>query len=226
VAPVPLSEAAAALGLGRHELVSFVGGGGKTTLLFTLGHQVDGSVVLTTTTKMGTDRTGGWPVVWSPSDEELVGRRVLAWQRADGSKVIGFDPDTVDRWFDLVDHVFVEADGSRGRPAKAPAPHEPVVPSRSTLVVCVIGADALDRVIEDQCHRPGRVAALAGCREYERLTPERAARVVQHADGGRKRVPPTARFAVAMTKVSPIDLDLVDAFAAHLDVPFVPILHT
>ena len=54
------------LGLGRSELVAFVGAGGKSSLLLGLGAElsVSGSrVVLTTTTKMGTDQIPGWATV-------------------------------------------------------------------------------------------------------------------------------------------------------------------
>ena len=44
----------------------------------------------------------------------------------------------------LFDIILVEADGSRGKPLKAPAPHEPVLPSKAACVVAVVGAKPLD----------------------------------------------------------------------------------
>ena len=41
------------------DVVSFVGGGGKTTALFALARHTPGTTLVTTTTKMGRDRTGG-----------------------------------------------------------------------------------------------------------------------------------------------------------------------
>ena len=72
VEPIALDELASALRLGSHELVSLVGGGGKTTGLFALGDQLGGTVVLTTTTKMGRVRTDGNHVMFDPDDGELV----------------------------------------------------------------------------------------------------------------------------------------------------------
>jgi probable selenium-dependent hydroxylase accessory protein YqeC len=40
-----------------------------------------------------------------------------------------------------------EADGSRMRPFKAPAEHEPVIPEETTLVVPVVGADIFGRTL-------------------------------------------------------------------------------
>ncbi len=205
--PIPIHNLARALDLGSHELISLVGGGGKTTALFALGSQLQGRVVLTTTTKMGRDRTGGRPVLFSPTDDELdaaVGRdrSVVAWKEDAVYKALGVEPQTCDHWFGRYDHVVVEADGSRRRPFKAPRPYEPVIPSRSTMVVACVGASALGRVITDQCQRPLRVAAAAGCEPGQRLTPERLAAVLLGERGSRKGVPPGARFAVMINQVT------------------------
>ena len=106
----------------------------------------------------------------------------------------------------------VEADGSRQRPFKAPADYEPVVPSTTTVIASVIGADALGRVIADQCHRPLRVAALAECTAYERLTPQAAATVLLHERGARKELPEAGRLAIVVTKVA----DANRSFVAEL----------
>jgi probable selenium-dependent hydroxylase accessory protein YqeC len=148
-------------------------------------------------------------VLLSPTDAELTAalsrsRSVVAWKSIDGTKAVGVDPIDCDRWFtdvEGVDHVLVEADGARRRPFKAPGALEPVIPATATTVIIVAGADALGRVIGDQCHRPLRVAALAGCRPYERLTPERAAKVLLHERGFLASVPPAARVAIVITKV-------------------------
>ena len=210
----PLNSLATDLGLGTHEHVAIVGGGGKTTVMHLLGRQLGGTRVLTCTTKMGHDQTGGLPTLLAPGDEELTSAAadgpVVAWRAIDGQKAIGVDPETCDGWFDLVDHVIIEADGSRRRPFKAPAEYEPVVPMTTTLMVSVIGADALGRVIADQCHRPMRVAALADCTPYERLSPEAAATVILHERGARKELPAGARFAVVISKVDHKSAGFVD----------------
>lgn len=218
---VDLNDVAEALDLGPHELVALTGGGGKTTLLFELGRRLRGRIVLTTTTKMGRDRTGDFPVLYSPTDDELLGvledeRVVLVWATTSGHKAVGVAPAACDRWMALADHVVAEVDGSRGRPFKAPRPLEPVIPDAATTVVSVIGADALGRVIWDQCHRPMRVAALAGCSPFDRLSPAAAATTLDHANGGRQGVPSSARFIVVVNKVDDTNTDLVDALVAEL----------
>ncbi len=214
---VALADVVAALELGAKEHVALVGGGGKSTLLRTIsvGRALDGRrVVGTTTTKMSADQDEGFERLLAPTDEEIVAAvergPVMAWSRIDGGKAHGTSPVDCDRWFDLVDDVVVEADGARHRPFKAPSPFEPVVPSTTTLMISVIGADALGRVIADQCHRPLRVAALAGCSPYVRLSPEGAARVLLHERGARRALPATSRFMVAITKVDQATESAVD----------------
>lgn len=179
-------------GIDPPELVSFVGGGGKSTLLLALGRTLRARgyrVLLTTTTKVGAAQMAG--------ESGFLSARQVA------HKLVGPSPEEVDVHFRSGHHdaVLVEADGSRHHLVKAPAWYEPVVPAASTLVVAVMGADALDRVIEDVAHRPLRVAAAAGCSPYERLTPARAARLLSSEQGARRGVPATSRFVVALTRV-------------------------
>ena len=206
--PVMIGDIADALGLGDHELVSLVGGGGKTTVLFALGTQLGGKVVLTTTTKMGRDRTGGHDPLFAPDADALLealdARRVaLAWHAGVDHKALGVGPQVCDRWFGLADHVVVEADGSRRMPFKAPLDYEPVVPSQTTTLVACVGAAALGAVISEQCQRPDRVAAVAGCSPEALLTPQRLATVLLSDQGSRKDCPPSARFAVVINQVLP-----------------------
>ncbi|MDH5519078.1 MAG: selenium cofactor biosynthesis protein YqeC [Acidimicrobiia bacterium] len=213
--PIAIDQLAEALKLGPHELVSLVGGGGKTTALFALGRQLEGTVVLTTTTKMHKGYTDGYPVFLSPNDGELSGalatnRAVLVWRDIDGGKALGVQSELCDRWFGLADYVVVEADGARRKPLTAPGPLEPVVPELTTLLVACVGADAFGRVIADQCHRPMRVAALAGCSPYQRLTPERLTKVLLSERGLQKGRPGAARFAIVLTKISQADVSFAE----------------
>jgi probable selenium-dependent hydroxylase accessory protein YqeC len=218
--PIRLTGVAEAFGIGVRSHVALVGGGGKSTLLQALGDQLSGSVALTCTTKMGADQDRDRRVLIGPTDDEVVqaARRqpVMVWSAVDGHKAIGVDPARCDVWFERIDHVVIEADGSRRRPFKAPADYEPIVPSTATMVVSVIGADALGRVIADQCHRPMRVAALAGCRADVRLEPWMAATVILHERGAAKAVPPGAELVVAINKVDHRNLELVSRLVDEL----------
>ncbi len=221
VAGVDMSRVASEIGLGPHELVSIVGGGGKTTLTFAIAGQLRGRRIVTTTTKMGRDQYGSAPVLIGPTDDEIVEALadheiVQVWGGVDDHKAIGCDPDAVDRWLDLADHVVVESDGARRQPFKSPRVFEPPVPAATTVAIAVIGADALGRVIADRCHRPLRVAAVGQCSPWVRLSPAIAARVLTSARGSRKNIPATARFVVVINKVRPGD-EAATELAANLN---------
>lgn len=211
---IPWSELGPAIDPAPREHIAIVGGGGKTTALFHLTRALGGRSIATTTTRMGHGQHGGLPNLIAPDAASLGtaldGGPVLVWGRQGTHKAIGVPPESCDTWFAdpaLCDNVVVEADGARHHPFKAPGPLEPVIPMTATTVLSVIGADALGRVIADQCHRPLRVAALADCSPYQRLTPERAARVLLSPDGGGRNVPADARRIVIVTKVPPRPLD-------------------
>ena len=83
-------------------------------------------------------------------------------------------------------------------------------------MIAVFGADAIDRVIEDQCHRPLRVAAVVGCSPYERLNPKRASVLLLDKNGSKKNIESGVRFVIAITKVSSENQYLVDDLVKEL----------
>lgn len=221
VETVEIEDLAAALELGDGGVTSFVGGGGKTTALFALGEQLAGRVVLTTTTKMGADRVDRYVPLIDPSDAELAAaldrdRVVLVWSGIDGHRALGVTAQRVDRWAGVADHVVVEADGSRRRPFKAPAAHEPVVPASTGVLVGCVGAAAFGGVIADVCHRPEEVAAIAGCGAADRLTPARLVAVLTAPEGTGKGRPEAARFVVLLNQIGPEHAGFVDEVADGL----------
>ena len=79
---------------------------------------------------------------------------------------------------DLADFVLVEADGSRRRPLKAHARHEPVIPPCTRQVICVVGLSGLHRPVSEVVHRPELFCPLVGCTPEDEATPERVARAL------------------------------------------------
>lgn len=203
------------IGLTDRELISFVGAGGKTTLMLSLGKELTGAgrrVVITTTTKMGVDQVDP-PVVDSIAGVEAnLDRRpgpIFVVRRESETMVTGPAPPEVNKLFreTTADYVLVEADGARGKSLKAPAPFEPVIPSASTVVILVSGIDAVGASISTGCHRPERVAELLDRSVSHRLSISDVAKVLTSARGGLKDVPPSARVVVALTKVASTDMD-------------------
>jgi len=147
------------------EIVAFVGGGGKTSLMFALAAELPGRAVITTTTRIFAAQQRLAPAVVMAGDLSPLAAaleqhgRCLVVGGVKGDKALGVDPDLPARLLvrDDVDYVLVEADGSRMRPVKAPADHEPVIPMGTTLLVPVAGLDALEGAVGDVAHRAERV---------------------------------------------------------------------
>lgn len=220
-----------ALGLDGRELVSFVGGGGKTTALFALARHTPGTTVITTTTKMGRDRTGGLDVLVGPADDEIAAGlerhpSVIVWSDVDDHRAIGVSGDDCARYLDIADLVAVEADGSRRRPFKAPLEYEPVVPAATSVLVACCGMAAVGAPIEQGCHRPERVAAITGLDVDRSLTPAALVDVLLSPDGSAKDRPAHARYAVLLNRVRPEHADVVAEIAALVAAraPDVPVL--
>ncbi len=111
-------------------------------------------------------------------------------------KVTGLDPEQIAALAELeIDYLLLEGDGAAGALLKAPAGYEPVIPPQTTLVVTVAGLAVVGRPLAvPQVHRPHLVAGLLGRQEGEPLTAMDVARLLIHPAGGRKGVPPAARW--------------------------------
>lgn len=199
------------------EVVALVGGGGKTTAMFRLAREVvekGGCAITTTTTHIFAAQIALAPahVPAAEATRESVAsalaahRHVLVVGDTDSGtgRAGGVSGDLFRRlreWFPDA-CLLNEADGSRMRPFKAPAEHEPLIPGETTLVVPVVGADVFGKPLDaDHVHRPERISALTGARPGTPITPEIVARVLAHPAGGCKGVPTGARVAALINKV-------------------------
>lgn len=184
-------------------IISLTGGGGKTSLLFALAERLVRAgqpVACTTTTRMLQPAESEWLRV-EPADALRAtprpGRAVFAARPpgADG-KAHGYPPEAVDAAHARLPEcwILVEADGAAGKPIKAPAAHEPVVPTRTGTVIAVIGLGCMGRpLVAEHAFRPEAIAAVAGLRPGEAITPRAAARLALHPLGLFKGAPPSSR---------------------------------
>lgn len=208
-----------ALRVRSRDVVTLVGGGGKTTVMFRLAEELAAAgltVITTMTTKIFVEQMARAPVSRLLEEdssipyglEELLAehRHVLIGGRItpDREKLEGVPPAVVDRLAGarLADVIIVEADGSRRLPFKAPAEHEPVVPLSTTILVPLVGLDVLGQPLDaEHVHRPQLVAALAQARLGDVITPEIVARVLADPVGGAKGLPSQARLVPMLNKV-------------------------
>ena len=205
-----------ALGITPGDVVAFVGAGGKSGAILTVssGLRQDGMKVLVApTTKMTlgeADDIG--PLVTSEDAGELRQKVERAFSEAptvvagsgmlSKNRVGGVDPGWIGGLARLADVVLIEADGSRRRPIKGTADHEPVLPDEATLVVAVANVHALGTPVdEEHVHRPEVFSELTGVGPGQSITPGAFATAL--ARGSLAGVQPTARIAALITGVEP-----------------------
>lgn len=200
-----------AFGVRRGDVVAIVGGGGKTTLRDALIAASPWRTIGTTTTKTG-------PVAGalvSPDRATLAAApdRVFVVSKQEGQRWTGVTPEWLDGVRDLAELVVAEADGARRKPLKAPADHEPVIPPYATLVIAVVGAEAIGAPATDAIvHR----LALSPFAPGEPISPAALAAHVESPRGYRKGVPPAARFVPFVNKVSRAAPGMVESLTAAL----------
>ena len=223
--PLPQGERAGvrgiiteALGIRPREVISLVGAGGKTTLMFRIAMELALSgkkVVTTTTTKIlepATGETGSLFV--DPSEEKIKdfvrGHLVpyhpltIAMERLGSGKLKGVSPNLVDELWGSYDieAIIIEADGAAGRPVKAPREWEPVIPSSTTLVVAILGVDGMEAMLnEENVFQPERVSKMTGIPMGKKITEEAMAILMTHSEGIFKGTPASSRVVAFLNKV-------------------------
>lgn len=191
-------------------VIALVGAGGKSSLLFRLGDELAAAgrpTLLTATTRMWASQVNQAPfslvtasgptlIFELPTSLRGYGQALaLAGPAGEPGKLAGLAPELICRLagLDEVGAVVVEADGSRERPLKAPARHEPVVPGCATHVVTVASLAVLGQSLDAaSVHRPEIAARLMGLHLGDTLTPEAVAALLAHRQGGRKGCPASA----------------------------------
>lgn len=168
----------------RPGVTAVAGGGGKTSLLRTLGEELareGNKVLLCTTTKIFP--FSGLENLISPEEDTLraalaVHRLVCVGTPVPGTGKLTAPEVPMERLAGLADYVLVEADGSAQRPMKAHVFNEPVVPPLRNQTLLVVGASGFGRSIAEAAHRPALYARLAGLPETAVITPEAEAAVL------------------------------------------------
>lgn len=173
----------------RGRVIAIVGAGGKSTLLYALAQEMAArgrSGIVTTTTHIW--RPDALPLAEDPQTLRRLTRRhpLVVCGKARGDGRLSPPGPAPEEMRSLADFIWVEADGSRGLPCKAPADFEPCIPDDAQVVLGVAGLTALNGRIADVCCRPERVQTLLEKPGTARITEEDIARILASPEGARK----------------------------------------
>jgi molybdenum cofactor cytidylyltransferase len=195
--------------------VAFIGAGGKTTAMFKLARQLPAAIV-TATTHLGIWQAplADHHIATAGDTAEGIENRqgvLLVTGEPEGDRLKPISPLLLQRLYQYCQTnaipLLVEADGSRQKPLKAWAEHEPPIPAFASLVVHVAGLLGLGKPLSDNdVHRAEIFAELSGLNMGERISPDALTRVLTHPQGGWKNIPTTARRAALLNQADTADL--------------------
>ena len=147
----------------NNDVITITGGGGKTSLMFAIGRELSQAEIkhlLTTTAKIcisdvvadqciiNEDITAVLhQIEKEPEKEWIIGKDLLA-----GQKISGFSNDELLFLQESLSPVVIlnEGDGSKRKPYKFYNEYEPIIPSLTTKIIHVIGAEVLFKKIDDE----------------------------------------------------------------------------
>lgn len=193
----------------RPGVTALTGGGGKTTMMYTLARELAdiGTVICTTTTRI-------FPPAHLPvldgMDRGTAVRCVCVGTPAQAGKLAA-PVQSIAELAALADYVLVEADGSKGLPVKAHQPHEPVIPAGANQTVVLVGAPAFGRPAREVVHRLETFCQLTGQPPDAPVTPGSVAALLRAEGLGSKVFVNQAE--------SPAALDAARSLARLLDCP-------
>ena len=204
------------INLGNNELITIVGGGGKTTTLFTLAKELvkEGKSILVTTTtaifnpdKKEYDNIllGNIPKDYNDSKGKIT---VFGSHISSENKLIGVDSKIIDDIYEkyIFDYILVEGDGSKGRPIKAPGDHEPVIPRKTSSVIGVIGLDSIDKIIDSRyVHRPEIFIDITDSKLGGRINEKTIYKLVTSENGTFKSSPKDSSKILLLNKARKYD---------------------
>lgn len=198
-------------------VISFVGGGGKTSIMFHLARLLSQSgkrVLSTTTTKILVPAFEQSETILLDSDPQTIlqlasaglkhsDHITVAADHLDNRKLKGFASEDilVFEKCGLFDWILVEADGAAGRSLKAPAEHEPVIPSCSTVLIAVAGLDVVGKPLTDETvFRSGLAGKLLGLAGGEIITESALSHFFSQPEGAFKDAPQASRRFIFLNK--------------------------
>ena len=177
----------------KDNVISFVGGGGKSTSINVLAQEFKdmGKRVLITTTTM----------IFHPehkdNDKFILGEIPMEYKAKQGTitlfgktmvheKIQGLKPMDLKEIYNrnIFDIILIEADGAKRKPITAPAPHEPVVPNFTRVTIGVIGLDSVGQPLdEDKTHRPELLRKIFNVEMHHKIEPRDIIELITNENG-------------------------------------------
>lgn len=194
------------------QIVSVIGGGGKSTLIQQIGKELvekNLKVILTSTTKIQPLREIELVCQKDQNNyksklKDLLAKDnivLLANDFYKGNKLVGIQEQSVPGLINFADTVLIEADGARQRSLKTHKVYEPVIPEISTSVIIICGANVVGAPLnEDNVHRAELFSQKWGLPTGTLLTPEIITKELLSNDSYLKYIPKNTAVSILINK--------------------------
>ena len=176
--------------LNKGDVVSIVGTGGKTTLMFQLGKELKNQykALLTTSTKIYKPKNENYDYIYTSIEDYKYdnikkGITVLSKDiNYENNKLIGIDDKELEEVINDFDVVIIEADGSRSLPLKGWKKHEPPILNRTNKTIGIIPINVLGKKInEDEIYGYEEFKNFLSCEDI--IDKEVVGRICTSSDG-------------------------------------------
>jgi molybdenum cofactor cytidylyltransferase len=225
-----------ALRMNSSSSVALIGAGGKTTAMFQLARSLSSNGGPSPVIVTATSHLGAWQL--HLADQHIIAETphpiekiehglkgvILITGKLDGDRTKPIN-DNLMNWLQQFCGyhsipLLIEADGSRGKPLKAWAEHEPPIPEFVEFVIQVVGLTGLGKSLNDEnVHRPEIFSRLSGLDIGEKITADSLVRILKHDESGLKNIPANARKIVLLNQADTHELQSAAQGLAHALVP-------
>jgi molybdenum cofactor cytidylyltransferase len=207
----------------RAPIICFSGSGGKTTALFRLARQIAESNANSPVFVTATSHLAAWQVPLADHHIVIGAEKEIAIPETgialftgsiEGERTTPINHDT-SNWLRTIASqknipLLIEADGSRQKPLKAPAPHEPPIPGFAEIVVHVTGLSALGMPLdEEHVHRVEQFSQLSGLAPGETITSQALLKILTHPLGALKNIPENAKRIELLNQADTAELQSI-----------------
>lgn len=177
-----------------HMIISLVGAGGKTSIMYKLAEELENMgkrVIITTTTHIFrpvnkmvliAETASEAAKLWNGKEIAVIG---MEWK---DSKLQGMSLEETAKLAKLADVLLIEADGARRLPLKVPGREEPVLLSKTDIIIACAGLDSIGQPLNQVCFRFERAAELLHTSKEHCVTAEDIAEIMTSESGAIRNV--------------------------------------
>lgn len=186
-----------AFNIEKNQVVSIVGAGGKTSLMFKLAEELrgDNRVAITTTTKIYKPQPNEYDKLILKKHDDLSysfrnlrqcdnGLYVIADDVNNDNKLTGLKDDDIEIIAQNFDYTFIESDGAKRKLLKAWREDEPVISKSTTKTIGVVNIKSLGMCVNSEnIHRVDKFLALTGGKLQKTVSIEDLIKIICYENG-------------------------------------------